>query len=87
MTTHFKEIPCPKCGHKIDGATTLYKEDAIPVKGDVSLCINCGETLVFADDHGTLAVARARDLMDLAPTDLDLLSRGRKFIKMRGMIR
>lgn len=39
-----KEHRCPTCNYLFDCVTGV-KEDSIPKKGDVSICINCGELL------------------------------------------
>ena len=42
---------CPCCGRKLDGATKTHGERKRgPKAGDLSLCVYCGEMLIFADD-------------------------------------
>ena len=48
-----KRLPisrCPSCGYQFDSATALENPDAKPKPGDLSICLNCGEWLTFADD-------------------------------------
>jgi hypothetical protein len=40
---------CPACGQRLSGATSL-DGDFAPQAGDLSVCCNCGESLVFNDD-------------------------------------
>lgn len=39
--------PCPTCGMANDGATSVVGEDSAPREGDTTLCVGCGEILVF----------------------------------------
>lgn len=39
--------PCPTCGMPNDGATSVIGEDSAPREGDTTICIGCGEILVF----------------------------------------
>ena len=42
---------CPWCYAFVDGATVLGKdEDAVPVGGDVSICLYCARVGVYEDD-------------------------------------
>jgi hypothetical protein len=40
---------CPMCGENLSAATGV-KEDTTPKTGDISICIYCGEYLVFDED-------------------------------------
>jgi hypothetical protein len=41
---------CPFCGHWLDRVTAgPANPDAVPVPGDITLCIQCGGVLVFDD--------------------------------------
>jgi hypothetical protein len=44
------ETPCPFCGKGIDSASPVDESDQRPSDGDLSLCIYCGEWLVFNAD-------------------------------------
>ena len=63
QTTH-PENRCPKCGHRLDRATGLQDDLAQARPGDLSLCIACGEMLVF--EEGLL-------LRSLAPEEFNAL--------------
>jgi hypothetical protein len=38
---------CPECQCKLEAASDLDTHKAIPVPGDLSLCIHCGTVLIF----------------------------------------
>lgn len=40
---------CPNCNVILDKATGLEEKD-IPSKGDYSICLHCGEILIFDDN-------------------------------------
>lgn len=44
------ESPCPNCGHVMNGATDPEDEDAVPVPGDATVCIDCAALLVFGPE-------------------------------------
>ena len=44
---HVTGSPCPTCRMVNDGATTAIGEEGAPQEGDVTLCIGCGEILIF----------------------------------------
>ena len=41
-TTKLPLCICPRCGHKLDAASTPDGSDHVPKPGDVTLCIECG---------------------------------------------
>jgi len=43
------ENRCPRCGHKLDRASGVNSGSA-PATGDLSVCIQCGELLIFLED-------------------------------------
>ncbi|THK37667.1 hypothetical protein EHS39_13615 [Ensifer sp. MPMI2T] len=47
------ETTCPFCGQRYDAASALVG-NADPGKGDVTLCMNCGEWAMFDDVPGRL---------------------------------
>lgn len=58
------ESRCPKCDYKLDGATLALGTICAPKPGDVSVCLNCGQLLVYHD--GTLLrQATADEIRDL----------------------
>ena len=42
--------PCPRCKRIQTAAADIYDKDAIPIPGDVSVCLYCQEVAVFGDD-------------------------------------
>lgn len=42
--------PCPVCGKKLDAATSVEKEEAVPDPGDLSICLYCATVSVFDDN-------------------------------------
>lgn len=47
--TGVKASTCPRCQYKMDAASCLEDETARPNEGDLTVCLNCGQVLVF--DH------------------------------------
>lgn len=58
---------CLDCGREMDAATTVpgLNEDAEPHPGAVSLCLQCGNVAIFADDM-TLRPLTDDEVVDLA---------------------
>jgi hypothetical protein len=48
----FPERRCLKCGHAVDAADSLATPGAPPSEGDVSICIQCAEAMIFTADGG-----------------------------------
>ena len=44
-----KESCCTSCGKKLDMATSV-EGYAVPLPGDISICIKCGHIMAFGDD-------------------------------------
>lgn len=38
---------CPTCGTGLDAAADIHDPDALPSPGDPTLCLHCGDLLVF----------------------------------------
>jgi len=62
--TRLPPTPCPRCGKKLDAATSPV--DATPQEGDFTICMCCQDVLRFYLDA-------AGDLRIRKPTDADLL--------------
>ncbi len=45
-----KASDCPTCGADLNAATAMSDPESSPSPGDLSLCIKCGELLVFDQD-------------------------------------
>lgn len=74
------ESTCPICGYMFDAASHPIDENATPKPGDLSLCLKCGELMVFKADM-TLVQAGFKDVMDLKTKEFMLLSRTQKLIR------
>lgn len=74
MTTVFEKFSeCPCCKHKINAATDVYNEGRVPEAGDLTLCFNCGELLIFTDGQGGLRKSEPDDTKDLDPETIGML--------------
>lgn len=50
VTTRHATSNCPTCGAGFDAASAVDGEDVAPKPGDISVCLYCGEWLMFDDD-------------------------------------
>jgi hypothetical protein len=79
------ESRCPKCDYKLNGASIVSGEDVAPQPGDFSICLNCGQLLVYID--GTLlrkaTAVEIRRLMD-EPEQWAVIEKAQAFIQQRG---
>ena len=50
MTTRLAETKCLRCHHKLDAASCLADDAAVPKPGDITICIKCGYLMTFTDD-------------------------------------
>lgn len=54
--TRIPEASCPSCGYHMDAASPEDDGDEAPGPGDVSVCFQCTEILIFDDEmHSHLA--------------------------------
>lgn len=58
--------PCPKCNYRLDAATLVRPGTALPKPGDFTICLRCGEVLIFGDELA-LRVAMANDVRAAGP--------------------
>ncbi len=72
--------PCPTCGYVMDDATCISQTKGRPSSGDLSLCMKCGEILLFTD-RLNLRVAELNDMIGLPKETNDLLTRAQKLIR------
>jgi hypothetical protein len=81
------ESRCPQCNYKLDGSTHVHGDKAsLPEPGDYSVCLNCGQVLVYEDDC-RLRKATVRDigaLMSEAPDSWAVIEKAQFFIRRRG---
>ncbi len=45
------KTPCPFCGYEFDASTCINNPKARPSSGDPTVCIGCGNVLVFDEDY------------------------------------
>lgn len=76
--------PCPKCAYDMDSATCVEKEKVQPSSGDLSVCFNCGEMLIFNDILVLQPIPQGTVIEDESKALLESTS---KMIKQRGRIR
>ncbi len=71
---------CPNCGLEIDAALCIEMAGVLPVPGDISICVKCGEVLTFND---ILVVNRItpHDLEKLDPKQRMLIDKAVATIK------
>lgn len=50
MRNNVKKSNCTACNYEIDSATSFQDERASPNSGDISICLQCGHLMAFADD-------------------------------------
>lgn len=43
------ETKCPFCSYILDATSEVEGEDITPSEGDIALCWNCGEWMVFSE--------------------------------------
>jgi hypothetical protein len=63
--TRTKPTLCPYCGYLADSLGTTDGSPGAPSPGDISICLNCAEVQVIADDM-TLRKATPADLAEIA---------------------
>jgi hypothetical protein len=84
MISHFTngEASCPACGHHLDRATNALGDIEPPHEGDISVCINCAETLMF-DENLKLKIATEEDLESLPDGALEVIESIKQFIAFK----
>lgn len=81
------ESRCPQCNYKLDGSTHVHGESAsLPEPGDFSICLNCGQVLVY-ESACSLRKAAAKEideLMTKQPEAWATIEKAQMFIRKRG---
>lgn len=87
-TYRMPENYCPVCQYKLDASTNASPEqpDAKPRPFDFSVCMKCGEILVF-DFNLNLRVPMVSELMNLAPDENRLLDQTQKLIRRMRIVK
>lgn len=63
MTSYFA-ASCPSCGYEMDAHSAVGHHDAVPGTGDWSVCLACGQLLIYRRVFGKLSLR--------LPTDVEL---------------
>lgn len=75
---------CPTCGYEVDDASRPVNvnpgERDKPVPGDLSLCLKCGEVLVFQEDMH-LSLANLKDFEGIEDYEMKMMDRAQKLIR------
>jgi hypothetical protein len=76
---------CPACDYRLDSATIFHGEDVLPEPRDFSVCLNCGQILVYRGDLTLRKATRAEisELMDDAEAWREI-EKSQWFIAKRG---
>lgn len=77
--TRLTPTPCPRCGHKLDCASS-FEDNAEPGVDDYTICLCCQEVLRFyLDDVQTLRVRKVSE-EDILEAPLDHLARLQRLV-------
>jgi hypothetical protein len=78
------ESRCPQCNYVLTGASNP-NGDGEPEPGCASVCLNCGQLMIFADDL-TLRKANALDVRELMawPEAWNTVQKAQMIIQQRG---
>lgn len=83
----WKKDECPQCLYEMDCATCVTGPTGTkPREGDLSLCVNCGATLVF-DDRGYVRAITDDEERELPAPTRRVLDRGRFLIRRRPFLK
>jgi hypothetical protein len=76
----------PCCGYLVDAAAKIPEfEPKLPQAGDIAVCFNCGQLLVYLEDSKNLTqIAHLADLGRLRNDDAQMIYKAQCFIRKRG---
>jgi len=82
---------CPSCKSRLDAATAVNEAEddfSSPQEGDFSICLECGEVLVFCDqDHNMFYKLASKENLDEllleSPATYNQMVRVSKYLKER----
>lgn len=69
MTTKMPDHSCPACGERHDAASVICSPRPMPQPGDITICIACGQAMMFTTGYGVEAVD-PDTIPDIHPDDL-----------------
>lgn len=80
------ESRCPQCDYKMESSTNVQGEATPPEAGDYSVCINCGQVLVYEDEcrMRKVTVRELGVLMTENPEGWAAIEKAQMFIRQRG---
>lgn len=77
---------CPECANPLTAAGGLTSPTARPpVAGDITVCIDCGEVLTYAEGLDVRHV-RPAELLELEPADRLAISLFQQRVRTRGRL-
>jgi hypothetical protein len=79
-----KANPC--CGYVTDTGLNPFEPGLVPGPGDIDLCMNCGEIMVYTSWANDKRLARAGEVQAVWGKEFELLMRMRKRILKRGRL-
>lgn len=71
---------CPTCGYVMNASSCADTDPRPPEPGDISLCLCCGELLVF-DQEMLLRVPSIGEIMDFSPANYEMIERTQRAIR------
>jgi hypothetical protein len=80
------ESKCPTCGYVMDSATCIEKKAYRPKPGDLSICLKCGEILIFKADLRA-DLPDVADLLNMPKETEELLMRAQRTIREQRLIK
>jgi len=80
MTTRLPEAECLRCRKKVDAASGVADDGAVPEPGDVTICIFCGYLMTFADDLSFRELTE-EDILELPLDEISRFQSARKHIE------
>lgn len=72
---------CTQCEHPLDSGFDMHGSESVPTEGDLSVCIHCGNLMVYRADQ-TLRTMTAAEFQKLDPDMQRDLDRARAAVDM-----
>lgn len=85
-TTLHRESTCPVCAYVVNASTAVYTH-AKPKSGDLTVCLNCGAFLTYADESLSIRLLSAGEFAALSPIERAQLMRARDAISTVSTVR
>lgn len=80
------ESRCPQCNYKLDGSMHVHGgKSAMPEEGDFSVCVYCGQVLVYQSDLKLRKITREKISELMADSkSWATIEKAQSFIRRRG---